>query len=189
MYEELHVTSPVVPTREFCFLRYCRQIEHGLWAIADVSVDLQPRDARFGAPPSRSCRLPSGCLIADMANGYSKVITFLRAAPAIPIPPARPPYVCHVRCLLRPCVRVILVSRMQVTWVEHMEIEDRVPIHLLYRDLILSGAAFGAHRWLAVLQRACERSACLTTAPRDMAGGVCSARSSLMMLCGLAGVV
>jgi homeobox-leucine zipper protein len=75
MYEELHVMSPVVPTRELCFLRYCRQIEHGLWAVADVSVDLQPRDARFGAPPQppRSCRLPSGCLIADMANGYSKV--------------------------------------------------------------------------------------------------------------------
>ncbi|KAG2654360.1 hypothetical protein PVAP13_1NG485100 [Panicum virgatum] len=132
MYEELHVMSPVVPTRELCFLRYCRQIEHGLWAIADVSVDLQPRDARFGAPP-RSCRLPSGCLIADMANGYSKV-----------------------------------------TWVEHMEVEDRVPIHLLYRDRILSGAAFGAHRWLAALQRACERCACLATAgmpPRDIAGG------------------
>lgn len=74
MYEELHVMSPVVPTREFCFLRYCRQIEHGLWAIADISVDLQQRDARFGAPPSRSCRLPSGCLIADMADGSSKVI-------------------------------------------------------------------------------------------------------------------
>ncbi|AQK75299.1 Homeobox-leucine zipper protein ROC8-like [Zea mays] len=123
MYEELHVMSPVVPTREFCFLRYCRQIEHGLWAIADISVDQQQRDARFGAPPSRSCRLPSGCLIADMADGSSKV-----------------------------------------TWVEHMEIEDRVPIHLLYRDLVLSGAAFGAHRWLAALQRACERCACLATA-------------------------
>ncbi|AQK56288.1 Homeodomain leucine zipper family IV protein [Zea mays] len=123
MYEELHVMSPVVPTREFCFLRYCRQIERGLWAIADISVDLQQHDARFGAPPSRSCRLPSGCLIADMADGSSKV-----------------------------------------TWVEHMEIEDRVPIHLLYRDLILSGAAFGAHRWLAALQRACERCACLVPA-------------------------
>lgn len=74
MYEELHVMSPVVPTREFCFLRYCRQIEQGLWAIADVSVDLQ-RDARYGAPPARSRRLPSGCLIADMSNGYSKVRT------------------------------------------------------------------------------------------------------------------
>jgi homeobox-leucine zipper protein len=58
-----------------------------------------------------------------------------------------------------------------------MEIEDRVPIHLLYRDLILSGAAFGAHRWLAALQRACERCACLVPAGmphRDIAvaGGV-----------------
>lgn len=79
MYEELHVMSPVVPTREFCFLRYCRQIEQGLWAIADVSVDLQ-RDARYGAPPARSRRLPSGCLIADMSNGYSKVRTSPAAA-------------------------------------------------------------------------------------------------------------
>lgn len=72
------------------------------------------------------------------------------------------------------CARVFI---RQVTWVEHMEIEDRVPIHLLYRDLILSGAAFGAHRWLAALQRACERCACLVTAGmphRDIAaaGGV-----------------
>ncbi|CAN6245930.1 unnamed protein product [Urochloa humidicola] len=144
MYEELHVTSPVVPTREFCFLRYCRQIEHGLWAIADVSVDLQPRDARFGPPPSRSCRLPSGCLIADMANGYSKV-----------------------------------------TWVEHMEIEDRVPIHLLYRDLIVSGAAFGAHRWLAALQRACERCASLATAGMptiDIGGVTPEGKRSMMKL-------
>ncbi|XP_062221849.1 homeobox-leucine zipper protein ROC8-like isoform X1 [Phragmites australis] len=144
MYEELHVMSPVVPTRDFCFLRYCRQIEHGLWAIADISVDLQQRDARFGAPPSRSCRLPSGCLIADMANGYSKV-----------------------------------------TWVEHMEIEDRVPIHLLYRDLILSGAAFGAHRWLSTLQRACERYACLATAGmphRDIAGGTLTPEGKRSMM-------
>jgi hypothetical protein len=71
MYEELHIMTPVLPTREFSFLRYCRQIDQGLWAIADVSVDMQ-RDVHFGAPP-RSRRLPSGCLIADMSNGYSKV--------------------------------------------------------------------------------------------------------------------
>jgi homeobox-leucine zipper protein len=55
-----------------------------------------------------------------------------------------------------------------------MEIEDRVPIHLLYRDLILSGVAFGARRWLAALQRACERYAWLVTAEmpqREIAGG------------------
>jgi homeobox-leucine zipper protein len=56
-----------------------------------------------------------------------------------------------------------------------MEIEDRVPIHLLYRDLVLSGAAFGAPRWLAALRRACERYECLVTAGmpphREIAGG------------------
>jgi len=46
---------------------------------------------------------------------------------------------------------------LQVTWVEHMEIEQTLPISALYRNLVLSGAAFGAHRWLAALQRACER--------------------------------
>jgi homeobox-leucine zipper protein len=30
-------------------------------------------DARFSAPLSRSCCLPSGCLIIDMADGSSKV--------------------------------------------------------------------------------------------------------------------
>ncbi|XP_048536096.1 homeobox-leucine zipper protein ROC8-like [Triticum urartu] len=141
MYEELHVMSPVVPTREFCFLRYCRQIEQGLWAIADVSVDLQ-RDARYGTPPARSRRLPSGCLIADMSNGYSKV-----------------------------------------TWVEHMETEDKTAINQLYRDLVLSGAAFGAHRWLAALQRACERHACLVTPPhRDIAGVTLEGKRSMMRL-------
>uniref|UniRef100_A0ACD5ZAW9 Uncharacterized protein n=1 Tax=Avena sativa TaxID=4498 RepID=A0ACD5ZAW9_AVESA len=144
MYEELHVMTPVVPTRELCFLRYCRQIEQGLWAIADVSVDLQ-RDARYGAPPPRSRRLPSGCLIADMSNGYSKV-----------------------------------------TWVEHTETEDKAPINMLYRDLVGSGAAFGAHRWLAALQRACERHACLVTPPhgRDIAvaGVTAEGKRSMMRL-------
>jgi homeobox-leucine zipper protein len=72
MYEELHIMTPVVPTRELSFLRYCKQIEQGLWAVADVSLDGQ-RDAHYGVP-SRSRRMPSGCLIADMSNGYSKVI-------------------------------------------------------------------------------------------------------------------
>jgi homeobox-leucine zipper protein len=177
MYEELHVMSPVVPTREFCFLRYCRQIEHGLWAIADISVHLPNRDARFGAPPQRSCRLPSGCLIADMANGYSKVkFGYLVVVSPLffPHPCALPRDVAQVGVLM--CVAAVSICRAcpQVTWVEHMEIEDQVSIHLLYRDLVLSGAAFGAHRWLAVLRRACDRYACLVTAgmpDREIAGG------------------
>ncbi|CAL9195558.1 unnamed protein product [Musa hybrid cultivar] len=118
MYEELQVLSPVVPTREFCFLRYCQQIEPHVWAVADVSVDY-PRDNQLA--PSRSRKLPSGCLIEEMSNGYSKI-----------------------------------------TWVEHMEIEEKNPIHILFRDLINSGMVFGAQRWLTTLQRMCERFACLT---------------------------
>ncbi|CAL9138047.1 unnamed protein product [Musa acuminata var. zebrina] len=121
MYEEIQVLSPVVPTREFCFLRYCQQIEPGVWVVADVSVDY-PRDNRL-ALSSRSRRLPSGYLIEEMPNGYTKL-----------------------------------------TWVEHMEIEDKNPIHILFRDLINSGMLFGAQRWLAALQRMCERFACLNVA-------------------------
>lgn len=72
MYAELQVLSPLVSTREFYFLRYCQQIEEGLWAIADVSIDIS-RDNQF-VFPSHAHRLPSGCLIYDLHNGYSKVI-------------------------------------------------------------------------------------------------------------------
>ncbi|AQL01219.1 Homeobox-leucine zipper protein HDG11 [Zea mays] len=142
MYEELHIMTPVVPTRELSFLRYCKQIEQGLWAVADVSLDGQ-RDAHYGVP-SRSRRMPSGCLIADMSNGYSKV-----------------------------------------TWVEHLEIEHMLPINVLYRNLVLSGAAFGAHRWLAALQRACERFASLATLGvphHDVAGVTPEGKRSMMRL-------
>lgn len=127
MYEELQVLSPLVPTREFYILRYCQQIEQGLWAIVNVSYDFPQSSSQC-----RCHRLPSGCLIQDMPNGYSKV-----------------------------------------TWVEHVEIEDKAPIHRLYRDLVHSGLAFGAERWLATLQRICERFACLMvsdTSTRDLGG-------------------
>ena len=57
---------------------------------------------------------------------------------------------------------------------EHMEVEDKVPIHRLYRDHIYSGFAFGAERWISTLQRSCERIACsLVIGPsiHDVGGG------------------
>ncbi|KAI4347339.1 hypothetical protein L6164_008157 [Bauhinia variegata] len=130
MYGELQVLSPLVPTREFYFLRYCQQIEQGLWAIVDVSYDF-PQDNHF-SPQFQCHRRPSGCLIQDMPNGYSKVI-----------------------------------------WVEHIEIEDKTPIHRLYRNLVYSGLAFGAERWLTTLQRMCERFACqMVTGNSTHLGGV-----------------
>ncbi|PIA26703.1 hypothetical protein AQUCO_09100087v1 [Aquilegia coerulea] len=142
MYEELQVLSPLVSTREFYFLRYCQQLEQGLWAISDVSFE--SRQNQFSSPHSR--RLPSGCLIQDMPNGYSKI-----------------------------------------TWVEHVEVEEKTPSHRLYRDLVNSGMAFGAERWLATLQRMCERFACLMvtgTSTRDLGGVIPSpdGRRSMMKL-------
>ena len=43
-------------------------------------------------------------------------------------------------------------SFMQVTWVEHSEYDDSA-VHYLLRPLLSSGFGFGAHRWVATLQR------------------------------------
>lgn len=140
MYAELQVLSPLVPTREIYFLRYCKQHAEGVWAVVDVSVD----SLRDNPPPSlmKCRRRPSGVLIQDTPNGYSKV-----------------------------------------TCVEHMEYDDRA-VHHMYRDLINSGMAFGAQRWLATLQRQCERLASLLAsniAAREL-GGVPSANGRRSML-------
>ncbi|CAH9081537.1 unnamed protein product [Cuscuta epithymum] len=112
MSAEFQVPSPLVPTRENYFLRYCKQHSDGTWAVVDVSLDtLRP------SPISRCRRRPSGCLIQEMPNGYSRV-----------------------------------------TWIEHVEVDDRA-VSSLYRPLVNSGLAFGAKRWIATLDRQCERLA------------------------------
>ncbi|KAF2325701.1 hypothetical protein GH714_033345 [Hevea brasiliensis] len=142
MYEQMHILSPLVPSREFCFLRQCQQIEADTWVIADVSYDCLKENG-FS---SRSWRLPSGCMIQDMPNGCSKV-----------------------------------------TWVEHVEVDDKTKIHRLYRDLISSDSAYGAERWIFTLQRMCERYAFSfgETAPSWELGGVMTSsegRKSIMKL-------
>ncbi|KAH6756419.1 Homeobox-leucine zipper family protein / lipid-binding START domain-containing protein [Perilla frutescens var. hirtella] len=73
MHGELQVLSPLVPVREVHFLRFCKQHAEGVWAVVDVSVDTI-RESSGGAPAYPSCRrLPSGCVVQDMPNGYSKV--------------------------------------------------------------------------------------------------------------------
>ncbi|PIA50686.1 hypothetical protein AQUCO_01200126v1 [Aquilegia coerulea] len=112
MTAELHVLSPLVPTREAFFLRYCKLHAEGTWAVVDVSLDhLRPSSL------SRCRRRPSGCLIQEMPNGYSKV-----------------------------------------TWIEHVEIDEK-SVHNLYKPFVESGLAFGAKRWVATLDRQCERLA------------------------------
>ncbi|PSS04709.1 Homeobox-leucine zipper protein PROTODERMAL FACTOR like [Actinidia chinensis var. chinensis] len=123
MTAEYQVPSPLVPTRENYFVRYCKQHADGTWAVVDVSLDnLRPSSV------SRCRRRPSGCLIQEVPNGYSKV-----------------------------------------TWVEHVEVDDRA-VHSLYRPLVNSGLAFGAKRWVATLDRQCERlaSAMANSIPADV---------------------
>lgn len=68
MTAELQLPTPLVPTRESYFVRYCKQHADGTWAVVNVSLDnLRP------SPSARCRRRPSGCLIQEMPNGYSKV--------------------------------------------------------------------------------------------------------------------
>ncbi|KAH8513846.1 hypothetical protein H0E87_006922 [Populus deltoides] len=118
MYAELQVLSPLVPTRETYFLRFCHQnVEEGTWAIVDFPLDRLHDNIQPSFPLYK--RHPSGCVIQDMPNGYSRV-----------------------------------------TWIEHAEIEEK-PVHQIFSQYVYSGMAFGAHRWLTVLQRQCERVASL----------------------------
>nr|ABG73462.1 homeodomain transcription factor [Oryza brachyantha] len=89
MHAELQVLSPLVPIREVVFLRFCKQHAEGLWAVVDVSVDavLRPdQNGGGGGGVSSSssymgCRLlPTGCIVQDMNNGYSKVTWVVHAA-------------------------------------------------------------------------------------------------------------
>ncbi|EPS62656.1 hypothetical protein M569_12132 [Genlisea aurea] len=68
MTAEFQVPSPLVPTRENYFVRYCKQHADGSWAVVDVSLD----NLRSASVPKYR-RRPSGCLIQELPNGYSKV--------------------------------------------------------------------------------------------------------------------
>ncbi|GJN09427.1 hypothetical protein PR202_ga27433 [Eleusine coracana subsp. coracana] len=138
MSMEFQVPSPLVPTRESYFVRYCKHNPDGTWAVVDVSLDsLRP------SPVLKCRRRPSGCLIQEMPNGYSKKthdsVSMLSTIVNLPYK--------HER-----------FNGMQVTWVEHVEVDDR-SVHNLYKPLVNSGLAFGAKRWVGTLDRQCERLA------------------------------
>ncbi|KAI3517653.1 hypothetical protein L1887_16868 [Cichorium endivia] len=67
MQAEIQLVSPLVPVRQVRFIRFCRQQAEGVWAVVDLSVD-------GGREGFISRRLPSGCIVHDMPNGYSKVM-------------------------------------------------------------------------------------------------------------------
>lgn len=72
MQAEFQVLSPMVPVRQVKFLRFSKQHAENVWAVVDVSVDTI-REVSNGHTFIDSRRLPSGCIVQDMPNGYSKV--------------------------------------------------------------------------------------------------------------------
>ncbi|KAJ1430500.1 START-like domain superfamily [Sesbania bispinosa] len=119
MDAHLHILSPLLPTREFVFLRYCKQVEEGMWVVVDVSCD---SSSQYGATPTHTWRFPSGCLIQKISDGSCRV-----------------------------------------SWLEHVEVDEEIPIDHLFREVIRSKNPYGAEKWLFTLERTCERFSCSTT--------------------------
>ncbi|KAI4381920.1 hypothetical protein MLD38_007938 [Melastoma candidum] len=72
MFAELQMLTPMVPTREVYFIRYCKQLSAEQWAIVDVSVDKV--EDNIDASLVKCRKRPSGCIIEDKSNGHCKVI-------------------------------------------------------------------------------------------------------------------
>ncbi|KAL9317394.1 hypothetical protein ACSQ67_013911 [Phaseolus vulgaris] len=69
MSAEFQVPSPLVPVRDDYFVRFCKRRSVESWIIVDFSVD-QLRPSSF----TKSRRRPSGCVITELPNGYSKIV-------------------------------------------------------------------------------------------------------------------
>ncbi|KAL9236910.1 hypothetical protein vseg_011524 [Gypsophila vaccaria] len=90
------------------------------------------------------------------------------------------------RCRRRPSgclIQELGNGYSQVTWVEHVEVDDR-DVHNIYRGLVNSGLAFGAKRWVSTLERQCERLACVmaNNIPSGEAGVITSLEGRKSML-------
>uniref|UniRef100_A0A0D9X6C5 Homeobox domain-containing protein n=1 Tax=Leersia perrieri TaxID=77586 RepID=A0A0D9X6C5_9ORYZ len=84
MRAELQVMLPKVPVFDVTFLRQSVHIKRGLWYVVDVSIDSvlpSGQTSRTAAARRMEVRLlPSGCIIQEMDNGYSKVTWMMHAA-------------------------------------------------------------------------------------------------------------
>ncbi|XP_051135088.1 homeobox-leucine zipper protein GLABRA 2-like isoform X2 [Andrographis paniculata] len=71
MFAEIQMLTPLVPAREVYFVRHCKQLSAGKWAVLDVSVDKVEDNIDSSL---QNCRKrPSGCIIEDNSNGHCKV--------------------------------------------------------------------------------------------------------------------
>ncbi|KAL3630382.1 hypothetical protein CASFOL_023366 [Castilleja foliolosa] len=65
-------------------------------------------------------------------------------------------------------------GKSNVTWIEHIQVDDKSLTQSLYRDLVRTCQAYGAKRWITTLQRMCERFAfsmgIITTREHELEG-------------------
>ncbi|KAE8664014.1 Homeobox-leucine zipper protein ANTHOCYANINLESS 2 [Hibiscus syriacus] len=142
MDAEFHVLSPLAPARRQRFIRFSKQHSEGVWIVVDVSIDAT-RDAADKYAFLNCRRLPSGFVIQDLDNKYSKI-----------------------------------------TWIEHSEYDESA-VHRLLRSSLNAGLGFGAHRWIATLQRLSECLAVLMLADilsEDNIGITSAGRKSMLKL-------
>ncbi|KAK7290618.1 hypothetical protein RIF29_05168 [Crotalaria pallida] len=45
----------------------------------------------------------------------------------------------------------------EVTWIEHVEVDDNIQANSIYKDVVSTGIAYGAERWLFEIQRICVK--------------------------------
>ncbi|KAM3283415.1 homeobox-leucine zipper protein HDG8-like [Capsicum chacoense] len=48
-------------------------------------------------------------------------------------------------------------GQSMVTWIEHVQIDDKNQVHRIFKDLVYGRQTFGAKRWIVALQRMSER--------------------------------
>ncbi|XP_060167957.1 homeobox-leucine zipper protein ROC8-like isoform X2 [Lycium barbarum] len=48
-------------------------------------------------------------------------------------------------------------GKSQVTWLEHVQVDDKNQTHRIYRELVCGRQTYGAKRWIITLQRMCEK--------------------------------
>ena len=164
MNAELWVQSPRLHNRRINFLRYNKRVAEGQWAVMDVSVDgiLGPSagrrttDATAVANNTTGCRLlPSGCLIEDMGKGNDYCKVYIQSNSSLRVLLLQSLHINSNYILeVRPSNLKFSLA-LQITWVVHAEYDETM-VPTLFRPLLRSGKAFGAHRWLASLQRQYE---------------------------------
>ncbi|XP_047314603.1 homeobox-leucine zipper protein ROC8-like [Impatiens glandulifera] len=54
-------------------------------------------------------------------------------------------------------IRDMCDGNSEVTWIEHVEVDDRSSTQRVFRDLVCVAGAYGAPRWLSTLERMIER--------------------------------